>query len=43
LWRGGEIKTERYWELDFSKKVSIDEEEAGERVVETIARRRRVR
>ena len=23
LWRNGEIKTERYWQLDFSKKVRI--------------------
>ncbi len=43
LWRGGEIKTERYWELDFSKKVSIDEEEAGERVVELLRDAVRVR
>ena len=43
LWRGGEIKTERYWELDFSKKVNIDEEEAGERVVELLRDAVRVR
>src|SRR6266576_3005751 len=43
LWRGGEIKTERYWELDFSKKLSIDEEEAGERVVELLRDAVRVR
>ncbi len=43
LWRGGEIKTERYWELDFSKKVSIDEEEAGERVAELLRDAVRVR
>jgi asparagine synthase (glutamine-hydrolysing) len=43
LWRGGEIKTERYWQLDFSKKVSLDEEEAGERVVELLREAVRVR
>src|SRR5437660_12381334 len=36
LWRNGEIKTERYWQLDFSKKVKITEEEAGERVVDLL-------
>src|SRR5437660_7953151 len=29
LWQNGEIKTERYWQLDFSKKVKITEEAAG--------------
>jgi asparagine synthase (glutamine-hydrolysing) len=43
LWRGGEIKTERYWQLDFSKKVSIGEEEAGEHVVELLREAVRVR
>jgi asparagine synthase (glutamine-hydrolysing) len=43
LWRDGEIKTERYWQLDFSKKVSIGEEEAGERVVELLREAVRVR
>src|SRR2546425_2430542 len=43
LWRNGEIKTERYWQLDFSKKVSIDEEEAGERVVDLLRESVRVR
>src|SRR5205823_895707 len=36
LWQNGEIKTERYWQLDFSKKVKITEEEAGERVVDLL-------
>ena len=31
-WRDGEIKTERYWLPDFSKKIKISEEEA---IVET--------
>lgn len=43
LWRNGEITTERYWQLDFSKKVSMDEEEAGERVVELLREAVRVR
>ncbi|MGB7925646.1 MAG: asparagine synthase (glutamine-hydrolyzing) [Pyrinomonadaceae bacterium] len=29
----GEVTTERYWQPDFSKKVKLDEEEAGERAV----------
>jgi asparagine synthase (glutamine-hydrolysing) len=32
-WRKGEIVTERYWHPDFTKKLAIDEEEAGERTV----------
>lgn len=43
LWREGEIKTERYWQLDFSKKQNISEEEAGERVVELLRDAVRVR
>ena len=43
LWHDGEIKTERYWQLDFSKKVSLGEEEAGERVVELLREAVRVR
>src|SRR5881227_2642969 len=43
LWRNGEIKTERYWQLDFSKKVKITEEEAGERVVDLLRDAVRVR
>ena len=43
LWRDGEIKTARYWQLDFSKKVSIGEEEAGARVVELLRDAVRVR
>ena len=43
LWRAGEIKTERYWQLDFSKKVKMGEEEAGERVVELLREAVRVR
>jgi asparagine synthase (glutamine-hydrolysing) len=32
-YRRGQIKLERYWQPDFSKKVKLDEEEAGERAV----------
>ena len=35
-WRKGEIKSERYWQPDFSKKLDITEEEAGERAVEIL-------
>jgi asparagine synthase (glutamine-hydrolysing) len=43
LWRNGEIKIERYWRLDFSRKLNIGEEEAGERVVELLREAVRVR
>jgi asparagine synthase (glutamine-hydrolysing) len=43
LWRNGEIKIERYWQLDFSKKLNIGEEEAGERVVELLREAVRIR
>src|SRR5881394_833533 len=43
LWKNGEIKLERYWQIDFSKKISIDEEEAGERVVDLLREAVRVR
>jgi asparagine synthase (glutamine-hydrolysing) len=36
LWQNGEIKTERYWQLDFSRKIKISEEEAGECVVDLL-------
>ena len=32
-WRKGEIKLERYWQPDFSKKLKISEQEAGERAI----------
>ncbi|HEV8370374.1 MAG TPA: asparagine synthase (glutamine-hydrolyzing) [Pyrinomonadaceae bacterium] len=35
-WRKGEIKIERYWQPDFSNKLNISEEEAGERAVEIL-------
>ena len=41
--RAGEIKLERYWQPSFSPKVKLSEEEAGERVVETLREAVRVR
>lgn len=35
-WRKGEIKIARYWQPDFSKKIDISEEEAGERAIEIL-------
>ena len=35
-WRRGEIEIERYWQPDFSKKIDISEEEAGERAIEIL-------
>lgn len=43
LWRDGEVKLERYWQLDFSHKVNISEQEAGERVSELLRDAVRVR
>src|SRR3989440_412330 len=39
----GEIKIERYWQPDFSRKVKLGEEEAGERAVEILREAVRVR
>jgi asparagine synthase (glutamine-hydrolysing) len=35
-WRKGEIRIERYWQPDFSSKVKIDEQEAGEQAIEIL-------
>jgi asparagine synthase (glutamine-hydrolysing) len=43
LWRNGEIKTERYWQLDFSKKTSLSETEAGERLIDLLREAVRIR
>jgi asparagine synthase (glutamine-hydrolysing) len=32
-WKSGEIKIARYWQPDFSQKLKIGEEEAGERAI----------
>ena len=42
-WRDGEIKLERYWHLDFSNKLDISEQEAGERVVDLLREAVRIR
>ncbi|PWT92244.1 MAG: asparagine synthase (glutamine-hydrolyzing) [Blastocatellia bacterium] len=42
-WRNGEIKTERYWQPDFSKKLDINEEEAGEQAIKLLREAVRVR
>jgi asparagine synthase (glutamine-hydrolysing) len=42
-WRKGEIKIERYWQPDFSRKLKISEEEAGERTLEVLREAVRVR
>ncbi len=41
--RHGEVKIERYWHLDFSRKVKLDEGEAGERALEVLGEAVRVR
>ena len=35
-WRKGEIKIERYWQPDFSKKLDISEQEAGEQAIKIL-------
>ena len=42
-WRKGEIKIERYWQPDFSHKLDVSEEEAGERALEILRDAVRVR
>ncbi|CAN5271737.1 MAG: asparagine synthase (glutamine-hydrolyzing) [Pyrinomonadaceae bacterium] len=41
--RTGEIKIERYWQPDFSKKIKLNEAEAGERAIELLRDAVRVR
>jgi asparagine synthase (glutamine-hydrolysing) len=43
LWKNGEIELTRYWQIDFTNKLSIAEEEAGERVVDLLRDAVRVR
>ncbi len=43
LWRGGEIKIERYWQPDFSKKIKVSEEEAEARTLSVLREAVRVR
>ncbi len=35
-WRNGNIETGCYWQPDFTKKINISEEEAGERTIEIL-------
>jgi asparagine synthase (glutamine-hydrolysing) len=42
-WKKGAIKIERYWQPDFSKKIKISEEEAGERAIEILREAVRLR
>jgi asparagine synthase (glutamine-hydrolysing) len=42
-WRHGEIELQRYWQPDFTKKIELSEEEAGERTVEILRDAVRVR
>ncbi|HEV7860709.1 MAG TPA: asparagine synthase (glutamine-hydrolyzing) [Pyrinomonadaceae bacterium] len=41
--KNGDIRIERYWQPDFSQKLKIDEEEAGERALELLREAVRVR
>jgi asparagine synthase (glutamine-hydrolysing) len=43
VWRSGEVKTRRYWSLNFKDKREIDEGEAGEKVVQLLREAVRVR
>ncbi len=42
-WHKGEIRIERYWQPNFSTKLAISEEEAGERALEVLREAVRVR
>src|SRR4026207_1516593 len=42
-WRNGKSERQRYWQPDFTKKIKIDEEEAGERTLEILREAVRVR
>ncbi|HJY29482.1 MAG TPA: asparagine synthase (glutamine-hydrolyzing) [Pyrinomonadaceae bacterium] len=42
-WRKGNIETKRYWQPDFTRKIDISEEEAGERTIEILREAVRVR
>ena len=36
VWQKGETRTERYWSLDFKKKLDITEQDAGEQAVDLL-------
>ncbi|HWN98997.1 MAG TPA: asparagine synthase (glutamine-hydrolyzing) [Blastocatellia bacterium] len=42
-WKNGEVKTERYWKLDFRNKTDLGEKEAAERAVDLLRDAVRVR
>jgi asparagine synthase (glutamine-hydrolysing) len=42
-WRGGQITLQRYWQPDFSNKLNISEEDAGEQAVKILRDAVRVR
>ena len=42
-WNAGSLRTARYWHLDFRAKVEISEQEAAERVLDTLREAVRVR
>jgi len=42
-WRHGNVELQRYWQPDFTKKIDISEEEAGERTIEILREAVRVR
>jgi asparagine synthase (glutamine-hydrolysing) len=43
VWQNGEVEVKRYWSLNFKNKLDIDEQEAGERVVELLREAVRIR
>src|SRR5215471_17907852 len=43
IWQKGDVQIKRYWSLDFTKKVSITEREAADRVTELLRDAVRVR
>ena len=43
VWQNGAVETNRYWSLDFSRKIALSEEEAAERTVTLLRDAVRVR
>jgi len=43
VWQNGAVETNRYWSLDFSRKIAVSEEEAAERTVALLRDAVRVR
>ncbi len=43
VWQNGAVESTSYWSLDFSKKITVSEEEAGEQAVELLREAVRVR